>query len=118
VVIHGAVTAVISRMRCFKEKTGSVSVRLCLSGERQITCGDPQEVNQQNITEPFGLSFISPPTLMKASFQRVAGEINNPADGGVSDSLRREGDSNPRYGYPYGSLANCWFKPLTHRSFI
>ncbi len=29
---------------------------------------------------------------------------------------RREGDSNPRYGYPYGSLANCWFKPLTHRS--
>jgi hypothetical protein len=31
--------------------------------------------------------------------------------------LRREGDSNPRYGYPYGSLANCWFKPLTHRSF-
>ena len=30
--------------------------------------------------------------------------------------VRREGDSNPRYGYPYGSLANCWFKPLTHRS--
>ena len=33
-----------------------------------------------------------------------------------SYSGRREGDSNPRYGYPYGSLANCWFKPLTHRS--
>jgi hypothetical protein len=29
---------------------------------------------------------------------------------------RREGDSNPRYSYPYGSLANCWFKPLTHLS--
>ena len=29
---------------------------------------------------------------------------------------RREGDSNPRYGYPYGSLANCWFQPLTHLS--
>lgn len=28
--------------------------------------------------------------------------------------LRREGDSNPRYSYPYGSLANCWFQPLTH----
>jgi hypothetical protein len=81
-----------------------------------ITCGDPQEVNLQNITESFGLLFISPPPLMKASFQRVVGEINNPADGGVSDTLRREGDSNPRYGYPYGSLANCWFKPLTHRS--
>ena len=29
---------------------------------------------------------------------------------------RREGDSNPRYGYPYDSLANCWFQPLTHLS--
>ena len=29
---------------------------------------------------------------------------------------RRKGDSNPRYGYPYDSLANCWFKPLTHLS--
>ena len=28
--------------------------------------------------------------------------------------LRREGDSNPRYSYPYDSLANCWFQPLTH----
>ena len=26
-------------------------------------------------------------------------------------------DSNPRYGNPYGSLANCWFKPLTHLTF-
>ena len=25
-------------------------------------------------------------------------------------------DSNPRYGNPYGSLANCWFQPLTHPS--
>ena len=23
-------------------------------------------------------------------------------------------DSNSWYGYPYGSLANCWFQPLTH----
>ena len=29
---------------------------------------------------------------------------------------RREGDSNPRYGYPYDSLANCWFQPLPHLS--
>ena len=35
---------------------------------------------------------------------------------GLPCLLRREGDSNPRYGHPYGSLANCWFKPLTHRS--
>ncbi len=25
--------------------------------------------------------------------------------------MRKEGDSNPRYGNPYGSLANCWFQP-------
>ena len=30
--------------------------------------------------------------------------------------LRKEGDSNPRYGYPHGSLANCWFQPLTQTS--
>ena len=24
------------------------------------------------------------------------------------------GDSNPRYRFQYDSLANCWFKPLTH----
>ena len=31
-----------------------------------------------------------------------------------SQPLRWEGDSNPRYGYPYVSLANWWFQPLTH----
>ena len=30
--------------------------------------------------------------------------------------LRKLGDSNPRYGNPYGSLANCWFQPLTQTS--
>ena len=35
---------------------------------------------------------------------------------GFSKTLRKEGDSNPRYGYPYDSLANCWFQPLTHPS--
>ena len=30
---------------------------------------------------------------------------------------RKRGDSNPRYSYPYDSLANCWFQPLTHPSF-
>ena len=29
---------------------------------------------------------------------------------------RKRGDSNPRYSHPYGSLANCWFQPLTHTS--
>ena len=30
------------------------------------------------------------------------------------DLFAVRGDSNPRYGYPYVSLANWWFKPLTH----
>ena len=34
----------------------------------------------------------------------------------VSFFLRKRGDSNPRYGYPYVSLANWWFQPLTHTS--
>ena len=33
-----------------------------------------------------------------------------------SFSWRKLGDSNPRYGNPYGSLANCWFQPLTQTS--
>ena len=31
---------------------------------------------------------------------------------------RKRGDSNPRYGYPYVSLANWWFQPLTQTSFL
>ena len=31
---------------------------------------------------------------------------------------RKLGDSNPRYGYPYVSLANWWFQPLTQTSFL
>ena len=31
---------------------------------------------------------------------------------------RKLGDSNPRYGYPYVSLANWWFQPLTQTSFF
>ena len=29
---------------------------------------------------------------------------------------RKVGDSNPRYGNPYVSLANWWFQPLTQPS--
>ena len=29
---------------------------------------------------------------------------------------RKRRDSNSWYGCPYGSLANCWFQPLTHTS--
>ncbi|MEY4127138.1 MAG: hypothetical protein RL737_1327 [Bacteroidota bacterium] len=36
----------------------------------------------------------------------------------TSTLLRWERDSNPRYSYPYDSLANCWFQPLTHPTVI
>ena len=36
----------------------------------------------------------------------------------LADVLRKLGDSNPRYGYPYVSLANWWFQPLTQTSFL
>lgn len=33
---------------------------------------------------------------------------------GLCKETRWRGDSNPRYRFQYDSLANCWFKPLTH----
>ena len=36
----------------------------------------------------------------------------------VSGSQRKRRDSNPRYSFPYVSLANWWFQPLTHTSFF
>ena len=34
----------------------------------------------------------------------------------LNGSWRRRRDSNPRYSFPYGTLAMCWFQPLTHSS--
>jgi hypothetical protein len=34
-----------------------------------------------------------------------------------NDCKRWRGDSNPRYRFQYDSLANCWFKPLTHPTY-
>ena len=34
------------------------------------------------------------------------------------EKKRWERDSNSRYSYPYDSLANCWFKPLTHPTVV
>ena len=77
---------------------------------------DPLWGSLQRFNNRFAVLFVLPQILQKASFLRLFGKTNNPAVGGVIKALRREGDSNPRYSYPYGSLANCWFKPLTHLS--
>ena len=42
--------------------------------------------------------------------------IKKGTSNGSLNFSRKLGDSNPRYGYPYGSLANCWFQPLTQTS--
>lgn len=50
---------------------------------------------------------------------RLARSVNEKARPlrGQACPWRRGGDSNPRYRLTqYGSLANCWFKPLTHLS--
>jgi hypothetical protein len=81
-------------------------------GEGVIPFGDPCTT----LINPFGLLFILSQPFQKASFLQGFNKINNPGKPGLIKVVRREGDSNPRYSYPYGSLANCWFKPLTHLS--
>ena len=49
-------------------------------------------------------------------FSADSQKSKNPAVAGFDFLLRRGGDSNPRYGCPYASLANWWIKPLSHLS--
>jgi hypothetical protein len=61
-------------------------------------------------------SLLFPHSLMNASIQR-SWENNNPQLSlRIINTLRREGDSNPRYPNRYASLANWWIKPLSHLS--
>ena len=93
---------------------------ITLCGERGITFGDPlwgnpATPNYSQFASLIGLFVFNLSSLRQAWL----GQFKNkkPAVScGSNLSLRREGDSNPRYSYPYGSLANCWFKPLTHLS--
>ncbi len=81
-----------------------------------IACSDPLRGSCKAKINPSGFCLFHLQFLQKACSLRNFGKINNPACAGFILALRREGDSNPRYSYPYGSLANCWFKPLTHLS--
>ena len=79
---------------------------------------DPQWKALQHMNDLTGLIYFTSSAFEDKPSTRCR-YINNPnrlLAVGIIHVLRREGDSNPRYGYPYGSLANCWFKPLTHRS--
>ena len=56
----------------------------------------------------------------RGKIRLVKCNLKNKEDGKILTILflRWGGDSNPRYGYPYGSLANCWFQPLTHLTMV
>jgi hypothetical protein len=88
-----------------------------------ITIGEPfgkyLAKQMQTLFKPNGLKRILffhdlHQTSLVRSFKNKT--IPTVLSGWFAFALRREGDSNPRYSYPYGSLANCWFKPLTHLS--
>ena len=71
------------------------------------------------IISVFGGGFLrNPQSLPTASLQKntMRSHSSKLGFGYMVFFLRKEGDSNPRYGYPYDSLANCWFQPLTHPS--
>ena len=59
--------------------------------------------------------FYTPKNCTGGEEPRSSKRIRDPTYG-VPNLLRKRGDSNPRYSYPYDSLANCWFQPLTHPS--
>ncbi len=71
----------------------------------QLVC-----INRRNVVEE-----NSRPGVEKARCL-LKNETRTPLMDVLDSFLRRKGDSNPRYSYPYDSLANCWFKPLTHLS--
>jgi hypothetical protein len=87
---------------------------------RGIIFNDPRGRTLQRQFTPISAShlwvFIFQNAELRRAWLGILKNKNPAASCGSKLSLRREGDSNPRYSYPYGSLANCWFKPLTHLS--
>ena len=57
-----------------------------------------------------------PPASTKKNDRPQSLSFNHRTHAPIQCTLRRVGDSNPRYSYPYGSLANYWFQPLTQLS--
>ena len=62
--------------------------------------------------------FEPPEALTSTVFKTAAIDHSaiSPDDSLSVSKLRRGRDSNSWKGYPFGSLANCWFQPLTHLS--
>ena len=61
-----------------------------------------------------GGSEITSALLQCSTLRSGSNEFKSPFTSHHNQSTRWERDSNSRYSYPYDSLANCWFQPLTH----
>ena len=61
-----------------------------------------------------GGSEITSAMLQCSTLCSGSNEFKSPFTFHHNQSTRWERDSNSRYSYPYDSLANCWFQPLTH----
>ena len=61
-----------------------------------------------------GGSEITSALLQCSALRSGSNEFKSPFTSHHNQLTRWERDSNSRYSYPYDSLANCWFQPLTH----
>ena len=66
-----------------------------------IPCG----VSGQSLNKPWRVLFIFLQFLQKVNFLRNFRKINNPTFVGFIQTLRREGDSNPRYPFEVHTLS-------------
>ena len=64
-----------------------------------------------------GGSEITSALLQCSTLRSGSNEFKSPFTSHHNQSSRWERDSNSRYSYPYDSLANCWFQPLTHPTY-
>jgi hypothetical protein len=64
-----------------------------------------------------GGSEITSAMLQCSALCSGSNEFKSPFASHHNQTSRWERDSNSRYSYPYDSLANCWFQPLTHPTY-
>ena len=64
-----------------------------------------------------GGSEITSALLQCSALRYGSNEFKSPFTYRDNQLTRWERDSNSRYSYPYDSLANCWFQPLTHPTY-
>ena len=74
-----------------------------------VLCYKPPAFQNQTFIRVIFLTHI-PLTIIPATHTHFSNSLFNPRRGG--------GFEPPVHYYAYDSLANCWFKPLTHLSLL